>query len=114
MRDRVFQTELQRLGRRTAVLSGSEIDDRFNRFWEDFAGEGRLTARRDAAAWCWRLTDPDRTRDPIPLAWMDGGEIGGLLLAQMSKVSEIQCPTLEVIDLVALAPFARQAAPELI
>lgn len=113
MRDRVFHTELQRLGPRTVVLSGSDIDDRFDRFWDDLAGEGRLTARRDAAAWRWRLADPDRTRDPILLAWMDGGEIGGLLLAQMSKVNEIQCPTLEVIDLVALAPFARQAAPEL-
>ena len=113
LRDRVFQTGLVRLGAKTRQLQAEDIDDRFDAFWDCLAGEGRLTARRDAAAWRWRLADPDRTRDPILLAWMDGEAIGGLLLAQISKVNEVQCPSLEVIDLVALEPCAERAVPEL-
>lgn len=114
MRDRVFQTELHQLGPHTRVMSVEDIDERFEAFWEDLAGEGRLTARRDAASWRWRMTDPDRTRDPLLLVWMDGEAIGGLLLAQISKINEIMAPCLEIIDVVALEPFARMAMPELV
>lgn len=114
MRDRVFQTGLNHLGPRTRVMGPDDIDGRFEDFWSDLAGEGRLTARRDAACWRWRLADPDRTRDPLLLAWMDGDAIGGLLLAQVSKVNEIISPSLEIIDVVALEPFTRTAVPELV
>ena len=114
MRDRLFQTDLNHLGPRTRVMVLEDIDGRFDEFWDDLSGEGRLTARRDAASWRWRLSDPDRTRDPLLLAWMDGDAIGGLLLAQISKINEITAPSLEIIDVVALEPFARTALPELV
>lgn len=114
MRDRVFQTGLTRLGPNTVELFAGDLDQRIDDFWSALAVEGRLTARRDAAALRWRLSDPDRTRDPILLAWTQGGGIGALLLAQISKVNEIEQPTLEIIDLVALADCAETALPELV
>lgn len=113
LRARVFETELVRLGPSVRQMSAADLDERFEEFWADLAAEGRLTARRDAASWRWRLSDPDRTRDSILLAWMDGEAIGGLLLAQVGKTNEIECPNLEIIDLVALESCADQALPDL-
>lgn len=114
MSDRLFTAGPARLGNRIVALGAADLDERVDSFWSALADEGRLTARRDQAALRWRMSDPDRTRDPILLAWMDDDRIAGLALAQLSKINQIQCPSLDVIDLVALEPFARQATPELV
>jgi hypothetical protein len=44
---------------------------------------------------------------------MDGGVIGGLTHAQISKITAVDAPTLEVIDLVALKGCADRALPDL-
>lgn len=114
LRDRVFNTALERLDPGVSVLSPAELDRRIDAFDEALAGEDRLSARRDAAALHWRFSNPDRTRDPILLAWMDGEDIGGLLLAEITKVTQLDAPTLEIIDLVALAQCADHAIPALV
>lgn len=111
---RLFETDLVRLGDRILALGPTDLDARIDTFWTALAAEGRLTARRDVASMRWRMSNPDRTRDPILLAWMEGSEIGGLLLADISKVTQIDAPTLEIIDLVALEHCAHQAAPDLV
>lgn len=113
LRARLFETELVCTNPRVVQLWSEDLDERLDDFWTELTAEGRLTARRDAAAWRWRFEDPDRTRDPILLAWMDGGAISGLVHAQISKVTAIDAPTLEVIDLVALKGCADQAMPDL-
>ena len=113
LRPRLFETELVRLGDRVASITPSDMVGPLDSFWRVLADEGRLTARRDAATLTWRFADPDRTRDPILLAWMDADEIGGLLLAQVSKVNEIECPSLDIIDLVARADCAAVAFADL-
>lgn len=111
--DRVFQTELAHLADGVRAISFTDIDHRIDAFADALSGEGRLMARRDAAALRWRLGNPDRTREPILLAWMDGDAVGGLLLAEISKVTQLDAPTLEIIDLVALSDCADHAIPSL-
>ena len=113
MRARVFETELVRLGPVVVPITPSSHGGELDAFWSALASEGRLTARRDAVFFAWRFADPDRTRDPILLAWMDGQAIGGLLLAQVSKINEVECPSLDIIDLVARAECAEAAFPDL-
>lgn len=113
VRSRVFERDLIRLGPRVRQIAASEIGAGFDAFWSALAAEGRLTARRDAASYRWRMSDPDRTLDPFLLTWMDGEAVGGVLLAQIGKGSEIDFPSLEIIDLVALEACADRAIPEL-
>lgn len=114
LRERVFETGMTHLDPRVHLLGVDEIDDRIDDLDHALSSEGRLTARRDAAALRWRFANPDRTRDPILLAWMDGVEIGGLLLAEITKVTQLDAPTLEIIDLVARAECADHALPALV
>lgn len=109
IRERVFTRELGRLGRHVEQVFTDRIDARFDAFWEALAAEGRLVARRDAAALRWRMADPDRTLDPFLLAWIEDGAVVGYLLAQVAKLSQIEAPNLEVIDLIALGPYAERA-----
>lgn len=113
LRPRLFQTELVCPDPHVVQLFTEDLDGRIDAFWAALSQEGRLTARRDSAAWRWRFEDPDRTRDPILLAWMDGAAIAGLAHAQISKITAVDAPTLEVIDLVALAGCADRAIPAL-
>jgi len=114
LRDRVFGTELTHAEPRVRTLDFSGLDQRIDAFAAALAAEGRLMARRDAAALRWRFVNPDRTRDPILLAWIEGEAIGGLLLAEITKVTQIDAPTLEIIDLVAVAECADHALPALV
>jgi len=114
LRSRVFETDLICPNPRIVQLGVGDLDARLDGFWTELAAEGRLTARRDAAAWRWRFEDPDRTRDPILLAWIDGGVVAGLVHAQVSKVTALDAPTLEILDLVALKAHADRAMPELV
>ena len=114
LRERLFTTELIRLDPCVEQVFASGVDARFDAFWGALSAEGRLTARRDAAALRWRMGDPDRTLDPLLLAWMEDGHIAGYALAQVVKVDEITAPDLEIIDLVALKHCADRAMPALV
>lgn len=112
-RERVFTPDLILDGPMEQV-SADQIDARFDRFWAALAAEGGLLARRDAASLRWRLSDPDRTLDPFLVAWMEGGEIAGYALAQIGKMSQIEAPNLEIIDVVALSHCADRAVRSLV
>lgn len=112
--DRVFQTDLLHLSETVRALRPSDLDYRIDAFSEALSAEGRLMARRDAAAFRWRFANPDRTRDPILLAWMDGDSVGALLMAEVTKITQVDAPTLEIIDLVALADCSGHAIPSLV
>ena len=114
LRDRLFTPDLVRLDPCVEQVFAEDIDARFDAFWGALAAEGRLTARRDAAALRWRMADPDRTLDPFLLVWMEGGHIAGYALAQVVKINELTAPDLEIIDLVALKHCAERAMPALV
>jgi hypothetical protein len=73
-----------------------------NSYWGALAATGRLLATRSAQALQRRFSDPDRTREPILLGYLDGGELIAASLAQMGKMSELEAPILDVIDLTWL------------
>lgn len=83
----------------------------YARFWTALRAEGRLIADRSPATLRWRLSDPDLTTTPVTLAYRHGGAITGYALAMLNKLSPIEPPVLEIIDLVALDldPAAVQA-----
>lgn len=114
LRDRLFTPDLVRLDPGVEQVFARDIDARFDAFWGALAAEGRLTARRDAAALRWRMADPDRTLDPLLLTWMEDGHIAGYALAQIVKINELTAPDLEIIDLVALKHCAERAMPALV
>lgn len=95
-------------------MFGADADARFDAFCAALMAEGRLTARRDAASLRWRMSDPDRTRDPFLLAWIEDGDVAGYALAQVAKTDQVTAPDLEIIDLVALKHCADLALPELV
>jgi hypothetical protein len=86
------------------VSSLSDFGDRsrFDDFWTALKGEGRIVADRSPATLRWRLADPDRTLDPVILAFNRGKTIVGYAMAVMAKVNVIEPPVLEVLDVVAL------------
>lgn len=114
LRDRLFTPDLVRLDPGVEQVFARDIDARFDAFWGALAAEGRLTARRDAAALRWRMADPDRTLDSHLLVWMDDGHIAGYALAQVVKIDETSAPDLEIVDLVALKHGADRAIPALV
>lgn len=95
-------------------MASEEVGEAFDRFWARLSQEGRPVATRDAAAIRWRLGDPDLTRPPILLAHEADGEIAGYLLAFFSKQSQIEFPTLEIVDLIALRGHEGRAIPALV
>ena len=114
LRERLFTPDLIRLDAGVEQVLVGDIDARFDAFWGALSAEGRLTARRDAAALRWRMADPDRTLDPLLLAWMEDGHVAGYALAQVVKINEATAPDLEIIDLVALKHCADRAMPALV
>lgn len=114
LRERLFTPDLARLPSDVQQVFGADIDARFDAFWGALTAEGRLTARRDAASLKWRMSDPDRTVDPLLLTWMEDGHIAGYALAQIAKTDEATAPDLEIVDLVALKHCADRAMPDLV
>jgi hypothetical protein len=114
LRDRVFETGLERLEPRVRALGVGDLGGHIDDFARALLAEGRLSARRDASALNWRFSNPDRTREPILLAWLAGQDVGGLLLAEITKITQMDAPTLEIIDLVARAECADHALPAMV
>ncbi len=85
-----------------ALLSDFADRSRFSDFWVALKDEGRIVADRSPATLRWRLADPDRTLDPVILAFNRGTTIVGYAMAVMAKVNVIEPPVLEVLDIVAL------------
>lgn len=95
-------------------LEAGDIGDAFDRFWASLVEEDRPVATRDAAALRWRFADPDLTRAPLLLGYEADGELAGYLLAFFSKMTQIEFPTLEIVDLVALRGHEGRAIPALV
>ena len=95
-----------------AVLSDLNDRSRFGDFWNALRGEGRIIADRSPATLRWRLADPDRTIEPLLLAFNRGKAITGYAMAMMAKANIIEPPVLEILDLVALRDEPR-AVPAL-
>lgn len=73
-----------------------------DRYQDSLHADGRLRADRSAATLAQRLQDPDQTTAPILLGVFPGGEDDGLqavALAQLGKMSELEAPILDIIDL---------------
>jgi hypothetical protein len=92
----------------------TDLGDRssFAEFWNAFRAEGRIVADRSPETLRWRLADPDRTIEPLVLAFNRGKAITGYAMAMMAKASIIEPPVLEILDLVALRDEPR-AVPAL-
>ncbi|MFN3536487.1 MAG: N-acetyltransferase, partial [Brevundimonas sp.] len=84
------------------VTALERFDDDWDLFWSRLKTEGRVLADRSAETLRWRLGEPDATLPPIRLAWRRDGAVTGWLLAQMTKMSRLEPPVLDIIDLVAL------------
>ncbi|MFN3815807.1 N-acetyltransferase [Brevundimonas sp.] len=98
----------RRLGRSPALRLPPQVTplDRFDEdwdlFWSRLRSEGRVLADRSAETLRWRLSEPDGTLPPIRLVYRRDGAVTGWLLAQMAKMSRLEPPLLDIIDLVAL------------
>lgn len=77
-------------------------DDDWALFWSRLRAGGGFIADRGPAVMRWRLGDPDRTLEPLLLVHRRDGAITGALTAMMGKMSRIDPPFLDIIDLVAL------------
>ncbi|MBX3479884.1 MAG: N-acetyltransferase [Caulobacter sp.] len=113
-----FITERLRTGQIAGTLPGvrvlDEIDDRFDDLWARLQGDGRLLAARDAASLRWRLSDPELTRRPVILGYETGGRLAGYLLAFFAKQTEIERPSLDIVDLIATREAEPEAIPALV
>lgn len=85
-----------------SILTDLTDQSGFADFWTALKAEGRLLADRSPATLRWRLSDPDRTLEPIILSFARGKDIGGYAMAMMAKANVIEPPVLEILDLVAL------------
>jgi hypothetical protein len=92
----------------------SDIDARFDALWAQLKASGASWMRRDAAALRWRTSDPMLTRPPILLGFQADGVLAGYLLAILAKPTEIEAPSLEIIDLVAAPEAEAVALPALV
>lgn len=95
-----------------SILTDLADRSRFADFWRELRAEGRIVADRSPATLRWRLSDPDRTIEPLVLAFNRGKAITGYAMAMMAKANVIEPPVLEVLDLVALRDEPR-AVPAL-
>ena len=80
----------------------SSFDADWTVFWSRLKTEGRILTDRSAATLRWRLAEPDGTLPPVMLAYRRDGAITGWLLAQMAKMSRLEPPVLDIIDLIVL------------
>jgi len=96
------------------VLSEAEVDGRFDALWDLLQQDGRLLAARDSASLGWRLADPDLTRRPVVLGYEADGRLVGYLLAFFAKQTEIERPSIDIIDLIATREHEAAAIPALV
>ncbi|WP_409019971.1 N-acetyltransferase [Brevundimonas vesicularis] len=92
-----------RLGDGIVLVEDRSARSAYDRFWQNLRAEGRFMADRSPQMMEWRLADPDQPRPLIHLARVQDGEVTGHALAMMAKYSSIEPPSLEIIDLAALA-----------
>lgn len=76
--------------------------------------EGQILAARDADTLAWRFSDPDASLPPLALGWFDGEDLAAWVIAQVGKTCELDAPSLEIIDLVALDSARAHALPALV
>ncbi len=112
--DRLWSAPPQHLLPGVRLIDRTDVDHRFDRLWARLKRDGRLLALRDQASLAWRMDDPDLTRPPILLGFEADGELAGYLLAYFSKQTELDQPTLEIIDLIATRDLEARAIPALI
>jgi len=112
--DRLRHGAVTRLQSGVRVMAETEVDERFDDLWTRLTGDGRLLAARDAASLRWRLADPDLTRRPILLGYEEDGRLTGYLLAYFAKQTEIERPSLDIVDLVATQDSELTAIPALV
>lgn len=96
------------------VLDGADALRGMDRLFHAAVDEGQVLAARDAAALAWRLSDPDATVAPLLLGWFDGEDLKAWAMAQVSKTCQLDAPTLEIIDLLALTEVRARALPALV
>jgi GNAT superfamily N-acetyltransferase len=112
--DRLRRGEVTRLRPGVRLLNPADIDARFDELWAGLRQDGRLLAARDAASLRWRFEDPDLTRRPLLLGYEVDGVLAGYLLAYFAKQTEIERPSIDIVDIVALASHEAAAAPALV
>lgn len=78
-----------------------------DRYWAALAARGGVLADRSAATLMNRFGDPDRTGDPVLLGWREGERLTATALAQLGKMSPLESPILDLIDLTWLEPGSR-------
>ena len=85
-----------------AVERISDIDERFDRFWEERRRENVLRLRRDSSALTWALTCARRDgRQVWTLATADGDRISGYGIFLLLENAEIGLKRMRVMDLQA-------------
>lgn len=112
--DRLRHGSVTRTRPGVRVLAEGDLDERFDDLWARLQTDGRLLAARDAASLRWRLADPELTRRPVLLAYEAGGRLTGYLLAFFAKQTEIERPSLDIVDLIATRDTEATAIPALV
>jgi hypothetical protein len=112
--ERLKSGTVARLHPGVRVLEEGEVDQRFDDLWARLQQDGRLLAARDSASLKWRLADPDLTRRPVILAYESEGRLAGYLLAFFAKQTEIERPSLDIVDLIATREHEEAAIPALV
>jgi hypothetical protein len=102
MNGRVFRQAALSLPPQVTVLRDLSDTSAYAEFWRELSQEDHLLADRSPATLRWRMADPDLTLTPLLLACMDHGRVVGVAMAQMTKTSLIEPPSLDIVDLVAL------------
>ncbi|MFN4295400.1 MAG: N-acetyltransferase [Brevundimonas sp.] len=100
MNRRLGRNSQLRLPPRVTPLEG--FGDDWTLFWSRLKSEDRVLADRSAETMRWRLGEPDGTLSPVLLTYRRDGAITGFLWGQMAKMSRLEPPVLDIIDLVTL------------
>ncbi|QYF86256.1 GNAT family N-acetyltransferase [Brevundimonas sp. PAMC22021] len=103
MNPRLLQPEHLRLPRDVVEISDVSEGSPYGEFWRALSRQGALVADRGAEMMRWRLADPDLPHRPLLLGRIEDGRLTGTALAMTAKTSIIDPPSLEIIDLQALA-----------
>lgn len=112
MNRRLWGESRRRTPDRVRPLGDLSDGSAYDSFWRALRAEGRLVADRSPAVLRWRLSDPDRTHEPVMLVHEAKDGITGFAMAQLAKGNSIEPAFLEIVDLVALE-HAPEALPAL-